>query len=183
MAHLIPFDGKEPQVAPSAFIAPTAVLIGDVVVEERASVWFGAVLRGDFNRIVVGEGSSIQDNSVLHTAVDVPTTLGSNVTVGHLCMIEACTIGDGALVGMGSIVLNRARVGERAMLAAGSVVRQDDDIPPEVLAVGVPAQVRKDLTEAAFERMKEAAHEYQALRLRYMDRAGHLASEVGKGDG
>ena len=176
MAHLIPFDGKEPQVAPGAFIAPTAVLIGDVVVEERASVWFGAVLRGDFN-------SSIQDNSVLHTAVDVPTTLGSNVTVGHLCMIEACTIGDGALVGMGSIVLNRARVGERAMLAAGSVVRQDDDIPPEVLAAGVPAQVRKDLTEAAFERMKEAAHEYQALRLRYMDRAGHLASDVGKGDG
>ena len=120
---------------------------------------------------------------MLHTAVDVPTTLGSNVTVGHLCMIEACTIGDGALVGMGSIVLNRARVGERAMLAAGSVVRQDDDIPPEVLAVGVPAQVRKDLTEAGFERMKEATHEYQALRLRYMDRAGHLASDVGKGDG
>lgn len=182
MAHLIPLDGKEPQVAPGAFIAPTAVLIGDVAVEEGASVWFGVVLRGDFNRIVVGAGSSIQDNSVLHTAVDVPTTIGSNVTVGHLCMMEACTIGDGALVGMGSIVLNRAQIGERAMLAAGSVVRQDGEIPPEVLAAGVPAQVKKNLTEAAFEQMEEAAHEYQALRLRYMDRAGQLASDVGKGD-
>jgi carbonic anhydrase/acetyltransferase-like protein (isoleucine patch superfamily) len=182
MAHLFPFDDKQPQIAPDAFIAPTAVLIGDVVVEEGASVWFGVVLRGDFNRIVVGAGSSIQDNSVLHTAVDVPTTIGPNVTIGHLCMLEACTVGDGALIGMGSIVLNRARVGERAMLAAGSVVREDGEIPPEVLAAGVPAQVKKGLTEVSFGRMEEAAHEYQALRLRYMHRAGQLTGDFREGE-
>jgi len=183
MAHLISFDGKEPRVASDVFIAPTAVLIGDVVVEEGASVWFGAVLRGDFNRIVVGAGSSVQDNSVLHTAVDVPTTIGAGVTVGHLCMLEACTIGDGALVGMGSIVLNRARIGSRAMLAAGSVVREGSEIPPEVLAAGVPARVKRDLAEGAFGRMEEAAHEYQSLRLEYMGRPEYSVSETGKGEG
>lgn len=182
MAYILAFEGKEPQVAPDAFVAPTAVLIGDVVIEEGASVWFGAVLRGDFNQIVVGAGSTVQDNTVLHTAVDVPTTIGSNVTVGHLCMLEACTIGDGALIGMGSIVLNRSRVGERAMLAAGSVVREDGEVPPEVLAAGVPAQVKKELKEGAFGRMEEAAHEYQSLRLKYMGRPEYSVSEIGKGD-
>ncbi|MCA1719017.1 MAG: gamma carbonic anhydrase family protein, partial [Actinobacteria bacterium] len=107
MAHLLAFDGKEPQVAPDAFIAPTAVLIGDVVVEEGASVWFGAVLRGDFDRIVVGAGSSVQDNCVVHTNEDLPTIIDQNVTVGHLSLLEGCVIEDGAIVGMGSIVLNR----------------------------------------------------------------------------
>ena len=180
MAHLITFDGKEPQVAPDAFIAPTAVLIGDVVVEEGASVWFGAVLRGDFNRIVVGAGTSVQDNSVLHTNEELPTVIGRNVTVGHLSLLEGCTIEDGALIGMGSIVLNRARVGSRAMLAAGSVVREDAEIPPEVLAAGVPAQVKKSLGGSSSEWVEMAAREYQALRLRYMDGAKTLASGEGE---
>src|SRR5919202_5252285 len=122
MAHFLSFDGKEPRAAPDAFIAPTAVLIGDVVVEEGASVWFGAVLRGDYSRIVVGAGSNVQDNCVLHTNEDLPTLIGSNVTVGHLSMLHGCVIEEGAIIGMGSIVLNRARVGQRAMLAAGSGV-------------------------------------------------------------
>lgn len=180
MAHLIAFDGKEPRVASDAFVAPTAVLIGDVVVEEGASVWFGAVLRGDFNRIVVGAGTSVQDNSVLHTNEDLPTVVGRNVTVGHLSLLEGCEIGDGALIGMGSIVLNRARVGSRAMLAAGSVVREDQEIPPEVLAAGVPAQVKKSLEGASSEWVKMAAREYQSLRLRYMNGAKTLASGEGE---
>src|SRR5919112_5450839 len=141
MGHILPFEDKRPLVADGAFIAPTAVLIGDVVVEEGASVWFGAVLRGDVNRIVVGSGSSVQDNSVIHTSENLPTMIGSNVTVGHLSLLEGCEIEDGAVIGMGSIVLNRARVGHRAMLAAGSVVRENQEIPPEVLAAGVPAGV------------------------------------------
>src|SRR5918994_7348726 len=127
MAHLIAFDGKEPRVAPDAFLAPTAVLIGDVVVEEGASVWFGAVLRGDFNRIVVGAGTSVQDNSVIHTNESLPTIIGQNVTVGHLSLLEGCEIEAGALIGMGSVVLNRARVGRRAMLAAGGGVGGDGE--------------------------------------------------------
>src|SRR5919205_3523965 len=128
MGHILPFEDKRPLVADGAFIAPTAVLIGDVVVEEGASVWFGAVLRADFDQIVVGAGSSVQDNYVVHTNEDLPTIIGQNVTVGHLSLLEGCVIEDGATVGMGSIVLNRARVGERIMLAAGSVVTEDGEI-------------------------------------------------------
>lgn len=180
MAHILPFEDKDPEVAPDAFVAPTAVLIGDVVVEKGASVWFGAVLRGDFNRIVVGAGTSVQDNCVIHTNEDLPTTIGSNVTVGHLSLLEGCEIGDGALIGMGSIVLNRARVGRRAMLAAGSVVKEGGEIPAEVLAAGVPATVKKVLAGSSSEWVEMAAREYQSLRLKYMGKVGQLADD-GKG--
>lgn len=169
MANFLPFDGKEPQVASDAFVAPTAVLIGDVVVEEGASVWFGAVLRADFSRIVVGTGSNIQDNSVLHTNEGQPTLIGSNVTVGHLSMLHGCIIEDEALIGMGSIVLDRARIGRRTMLAAGSVVSEDGEIPPEVLAAGAPAEVKKALDGSSSKWVATAAHEYRTLRLRYME--------------
>ena len=169
MANFLPFDGKEPQVASDAFVAPTAVLIGDVVVEEGASVWFGAVLRADFSRIVVGTGSNIQDNSVLHTNEGQPTLIGSNVTVGHLSMLHGCIIEDEALIGMGSIVLDRARIGRRTMLAAGSVVNEGGEIPPEVLAAGAPAEVKKALDGSSSKWVATAAHEYRKLRLRYME--------------
>jgi carbonic anhydrase/acetyltransferase-like protein (isoleucine patch superfamily) len=168
VANFLSFDGKEPRVAPDAFVAPTAVLIGDVVVEEGASVWFGAVLRGDFSRIVVGAGSNVQDNCVVHTNEDLPTLIGQNVTVGHLSMLHGCVIEDGALIGMGSIILDRAHIGRRAMLAAGSVVNEGGEIPAEVLAVGVPAQVKKTLDGSSLEWVEVAAREYQALRLRYV---------------
>ena len=177
MAHILAFEDKEPRVAPDAFVAPTAVLIGDVVVEKGASVWFGVVLRGDFNRIVVGAGTSVQDNTVVHTNEDLPTIIGSNVTVGHLSLLEGCEIEDGALIGMGSIVLNRARVGRRAMLAAGSVVREGGEIPPEVLAAGVPAKVKKSLEGRSSEWVEMAAREYQSLRLKYMGRVEQMAND------
>jgi carbonic anhydrase/acetyltransferase-like protein (isoleucine patch superfamily) len=180
VAHIFPFEDKEPNVHPGAFVAPTAVLIGDVTVEDGASVWFGAVLRGDFNKIVVGEGTSVQDNCVIHTNEDLPTTIGSNVTVGHLSLLEGCEIGDGALIGMGSIILNRARVGRRAMLAAGSVVKEGGEIPDEVLAAGVPAQVKKSLGGSSSAWVEMAAREYQSLRLKYMGKVGQRAND-GKG--
>src|SRR5919199_6783541 len=101
MAYLHRFGNHEPQVASDAFVAPTATLIGDVIVEEGASVWFGAVLRGDFNQIVVGAGSSVQDNCVVHTNEGLPTLIGQNVTVGHLSLLEGCTVDEGAIIGMG----------------------------------------------------------------------------------
>jgi carbonic anhydrase/acetyltransferase-like protein (isoleucine patch superfamily) len=182
VAHLLAFEEKEPQVADDAFIAPTAVLIGDVVVEEGASVWFGAILRGDFNSIIVGAGTSVQDNSVVHTNEDLPTTIGSNVTVGHLSLLEGCEIEDGAVIGMGSIVLNRARVGRRAMLAAGSVVREGGEIPPGVLAAGAPAKVKKSLEGSSSAWVEMAAREYQSLRLKYMGRPEYSVGEIRKGD-
>ncbi len=171
MAHFLSFDGKEPRVADDAFVAPTATLIGDVVVEEGASVWFGAVLRGDFNRIVIGSGTSVQDNSVIHTNEGLPTTIGANVTVGHLSLLEGCTIEDSAIIGMGSIVLNRARVGSGAMLAAGSVVVEDGEISGGVLAAGAPAKAKKELDGSSAKWVEMAAREYQALRLKYMGKA------------
>jgi carbonic anhydrase/acetyltransferase-like protein (isoleucine patch superfamily) len=176
VAHIIPFEGNEPRVNPGAFVAPTAVLVGDVTIEDGANVWFGAVLRGDFNSIFIGAGTSVQDNCVIHTNEQLPTTIGSNVTVGHLSLLEGCEIGDGALIGMGSIVLNRAHVGRRAMLAAGSVVREDQEIPPEVLAAGVPAKVKKVLEGSSSEWVEMAAREYQSLRLKYMGGVGQMAN-------
>ena len=181
MAHIFPFEDKEPRVASGAFVAPTAVLIGDVTVEDGASVWFGAVLRGDFNKIVVGSGTSVQDNSVIHTNEDLPTVIGQNVTVGHLSMLEGCEIEDGALIGMGSIVLNKARIGRRAMLAAGSVVREGQEIPAEVLAAGVPARVRKELAGSSSAWVEMAAREYQSLRLKYMGKVGQTADNRKEG--
>ena len=165
---LFSFEGRSPDVHPEAFIAPTAVLIGDVTVEAGASIWFGAVLRGDNSAIVVGAGSNIQDNCVIHCAVDLPTIVGANVTIGHMAMLEGCMIGDGALVGMGAIVLQRAKVGERSLIAAGSVVGEGVEIPAGMLAAGTPAKVKKALAGNSQRWVETAAREYQAKRLHYL---------------
>jgi carbonic anhydrase/acetyltransferase-like protein (isoleucine patch superfamily) len=171
MAQLIEFNGCYPRVDPDAFVAPTAVLIGDVEVAAGASIWFGAVLRADFNRIVIGLGSNVQDNCVIHTADDLPTQIGRNVTVGHMTLLEGCVIEDGALIGMGSIVLNHAWVGAGSVIAAGSVVREGVRIPAGVLAAGVPAQVKRELDARLRERAAHAAREYQSHRLKYLRRS------------
>jgi carbonic anhydrase/acetyltransferase-like protein (isoleucine patch superfamily) len=168
MATVIELDGVRPRIADDAYIAPTAVLIGDVVVESAASVWFGAVLRGDNSRITVGTGSCVQDNCVIHCAKELPTTIGANVTVGHMAMLEGCVIEEGALIGMGAIVLQRARVGIRSLIAAGAVVGEGVQIPPGVLAAGVPATVKKELAGSSQRWVETAALEYQSKRLRYM---------------
>ena len=169
MATVIELDGVAPRVAEDAYIAPTAVLIGNVVVEAAASVWFGAVLRGDNSGgIRVGAGSCVQDNCVIHCADDLPTVIGSNVTIGHMAMLEGCVIDDGALVGMGAIVLQRARVGARALVAAGAVVGEGVEIPAGMLAAGVPATVKKALGGSSQRWVERAALEYQSKRLRYM---------------
>ena len=168
MATVIPYEGKTPQVAEDAYVAPTAVLIGDVTIAAGASVWFGAVLRGDNSRIVIGRGSNVQDNCVIHCADGLPTIVGENVTIGHMAMLEGCTIGDGALVGMGAIVLQRASVGAASLIAAGSVVGEGAEIPGGVLAAGTPAKVKKELAGSSQHWVETAAREYQAKRLHYM---------------
>jgi carbonic anhydrase/acetyltransferase-like protein (isoleucine patch superfamily) len=168
MATVIELDGFRPRVADDAYIAPTAVLIGRVVVEPAASVWFGAVLRGDNSEIRVGAGSCVQDNCVIHCAENLPTIIGTNVTVGHMAMLEGCVVEDGALIGMGAIVLQRARVGARALIAAGAVVGEGVVIPGGVLAAGIPATVKKELAGSSQRWVETAALEYQSKRLRYM---------------
>lgn len=163
------FDGKEPRVAEDVFVAPTATLIGDVVLESEASVWFGAVLRGDFDRITVGEGSCVQDNVVVHAAEGLPTIVGANVTVGHAAMLEGCVVEDGAVIAMGAIVLQGARVGTGSLVAAGSVVREGQEIPAGVVAAGVPAVVKKEVDGSSRGWVETAAAEYRALRRRYFE--------------
>jgi carbonic anhydrase/acetyltransferase-like protein (isoleucine patch superfamily) len=158
-----------PSIGEEVFLAPTAVLVGDVRVGDRANIWFGTVLRGDVSHIEIGAGSSIQDNAVIHCATDLPTVIGTDVVIGHGAMLEGCTIEDGALVGMGAIVLQHATVGAGAMLAAGTVVAERQQIAPRVLAAGVPARtIKKELSGAALTWTGRAAAHYQELREQYL---------------
>jgi carbonic anhydrase/acetyltransferase-like protein (isoleucine patch superfamily) len=167
VATILTFEGKTPVVAADAFLAPTAALVGAVTVGARASVWFGAALRGDFDEIEVGEGTSVQDNAVIHCAPGLPTRVGRDVIVGHGALLEGCVIGDGAVLGMGCIILQRARVGEGAMVAAGAVVAEGQEIPAGHLAVGVPARVAKELGGSSKAWVAQAAPAYDELRRRY----------------
>jgi len=142
---LFSFEGKSPKVHPTAFVAPTAVVIGDVTVEERASVWYNAVLRGDFNPIVVRRGANVQDCAVVHVTPRGGTEIGAGATVGHNCTIHAATLGDECLIGNGATVLDGARIGARAMVAAGALVTPETEIPEGMLALGAPAKVRGPL--------------------------------------
>lgn len=163
------FNGKEPVLADDVFVAPTATLIGDVVLEPEASVWFGAVLRADFDRIVIGRGSCVQDNVVVHAGEGQPTIVGADVTVGHAAMLEGCVIEDGAVISMGAIVLHGARVGAGSLVAAGSVVRDGQVIPAGVVAAGVPAVVKKEVSGSSRRWLENAAAEYRELRSRYLE--------------
>jgi carbonic anhydrase/acetyltransferase-like protein (isoleucine patch superfamily) len=168
MATLVEVDGVAPTIGADVWLAPTAVLIGDVRVRDRANIWFGAVLRADFDYIEVGEESAVQDNAVLHVARGIPTIIGRRVTVAHGALVEGCVIEDGALIGMGAIVLHHARIGAGAMLAAGAVVPERATISPEVLAAGVPARVKKRLDGASANWTSIAAGDYQDLRRTYL---------------
>ena len=165
---IIEFEGKKPQIAEDAFIAPTATLIGDVIVEAGASIWFGAVLRGDFGRIIVRKGSSIQDNVVVHVIPECETVIGENATVAHGAILHGCTIEKGAIVGMGSIVQDFCVIGEEAMIAAGSVVPTNMKVPPRHLAAGVPAQVKKEIAGASLMWVMQSAPMYQELARKYL---------------
>ncbi|MDQ4075078.1 MAG: gamma carbonic anhydrase family protein [Chloroflexota bacterium] len=169
MAFLIEYNGKTPQVAEDVFLAPTATLIGDVVVESGASIWFGAVLRGDFGRITVGAGSSIQDNAVIHVGEEWPTVIGQNVTVGHCAVIEGARVDDGAIVGMGAIILPHATIGSEAVVAAGSVVSERMEVPPRTLVAGVPAAPKKELSGSSLEWIRRAPKDYHKKAREYRE--------------
>lgn len=160
---IIPYHGRTPKIAPDAFIAPTAVLIGDVEIGEGASVWYGAVLRGDHGRIVIGRGSNVQDNATLHVPENGLTLVKDNVTIGHGAVLEGCLVESGALIGMNAVVLHNATIGEQAVLAAGSVATEGMAIPPRTLAAGIPAKVKKELDGSSAQWVSRAAAHYREL--------------------
>jgi carbonic anhydrase/acetyltransferase-like protein (isoleucine patch superfamily) len=170
MATILPFGGIHPRIHPSAFLAPTAVVIGNVTIEEEASVWFGAVLRGDEpdHEIRVGARTSVQDNVVLHVSRRGATVIGRGVTIGHGAILESCTVGDGALIGMGAVVLQGATVGEQALVAAGAVVGDGAEVPPRTMAAGTPARVRKELEGESLRWVSTSAEHYVELSREYL---------------
>ena len=151
-----------PKIHPTAFIAPGAMIIGAVTIGEESSVWFNCVLRGDLEYIEVGERTNIQDGTVVHLDPGFPCVIGDDVTIGHGAIIHGCTVGDGAMISMGATILTGAKIGERAIIAAGAVVREGQEIPPDTLAMGLPAQVRREVTPADLERVRSGREGYVA---------------------
>ncbi len=156
-------------IAPTAFIAPGAVLVGDVTVEDDASVWYGCILRGDIEPITVGARSNLQDGTIVHVDPGYPAVIGPDVTIGHRAVIHGCVLEAGCLIGMGAVLLTGSRVGAGALIAAGALLREGFHVPPHTLAAGVPAKLRGELDEATRERVSrnkdhyvDAARQYRA---------------------
>ena len=168
-------DGRRPRVHPDAFVAPTAVLIGDVEVGAGASIWFGAVLRGDNDRIVVGARSNIQDKAVVHIDPGFPVSIGEGCTIGHHAILHGCTIGNNALIGMGATVLNGAQIGENCLVGANALVTEGKVFEPGWLIVGSPARAVRKLDEAAIAKLRLPSKGYVANWRRFA--AGLVAIE------
>jgi carbonic anhydrase/acetyltransferase-like protein (isoleucine patch superfamily) len=162
-------------IAPTAFVAPGAVLVGDVTLGDRVSVWYGCVLRGDIEPITIGPRTNVQDLTVVHVDLDFPTIVGADVTIGHRAVIHGCVIEDGALIGMGAVVLSGARVGAGALVAAGAVVKERFVVPPRTLVAGVPGKIVGELDDAMLERVARNKDHYVATAARY------LSGELGGG--
>jgi carbonic anhydrase/acetyltransferase-like protein (isoleucine patch superfamily) len=165
---LYPYKDTYPKIGKNCFVAPTAVLIGDVTIADGASVWFGCVLRGDVAPIVVGARSNIQDNTVIHGEDGCPTVIGEDVTVGHSAIIHAATVSDRVLVGMGSVLLSRCRIGHDTIVGARALVTEDVVIPSGSLAIGMPARVKRPLTHEEREDILESARHYTEYAANYL---------------
>ena len=167
---LYSLDGVEVSTAgPDRFwVAPNAVVVGDVELGEDVSIWFGAVIRGDLDKIRIGRGSNIQDGAVLHTDPGLPLTLGEACSVGHLAMVHGCTVGRGILIGIGAIVLNRAVIGEECLVGAGTLIPEGKTFPPRSLILGSPGKVVRELAQDDVDRMRRTAAGYQQRWKRYV---------------
>ena len=167
---IIVHHGVTPKIHPSAFVAEGAHIIGDVELGMDSSIWFNAVLRGDINAIRVGERSNVQDGAVLHVTHEYPVYIGADATIGHHAIIHGCTVEDGCLIGMGAVVLDHARVGPYALVAAGAVILEEFVVPEGMLAAGVPARVIRKLTDKEKQDLFESAQRYVTYAASFVDR-------------
>lgn len=163
-------DHLIPQLHPSVYVAPSAEVIGDAHLEEGCSIWFGAVIRADTEAIRIASGSNVQDQSMLHADAGVPLTIGRQVTIGHQVMLHGCSIGDGCLIGIQSVVLNNARIGKNCLVGAGSVVMENQTFPDDSLIVGAPARWVRTLRPEQIKHLHETAAHYQTNALRFARR-------------
>jgi carbonic anhydrase/acetyltransferase-like protein (isoleucine patch superfamily) len=160
-------DGIAPKIDPTAWIAAEAVLVGKVVIEAEANIWFGAVIRGDNEEIRVGAGSNVQENAVLHTDMGFPLVIGADCTIGHKAMLHGCTIGDGTLIGMGATILNGARIGKGCLIGACALVTEGKEIPDGSLVMGAPGKAVRVLDPEARDRLLLSAAGYRANARRF----------------
>ncbi len=159
---LYAIDDRHPQLAPTAWVAPGATVLGRVVLADGVGIWFGAVLRGDNEPIVIGEGSNVQENTVMHTDMGFPLTVGRHVTIGHQAMLHGCTVGDGSLVGIQAVVMNGVRIGRECLIGAGALVPEGKVIPDRSLVLGSPGKVVRELTDEDVARIRAGAESYVA---------------------
>ena len=169
---ILSFNGKHPRIGENVFIAPTAVVIGDVEIGDGASIWYGAVLRGDMDLIKVGGNTSIQDNCTLHTDYGHPVRIGSGVTVGHNVVVHGSTIEDHCLIGLGALILTGALIRTGSLVAAGAVLREGQEVGPDSLVAGIPARVKRALTEAERNGIQRATEVYLDLAKAHIQLAG-----------
>ena len=163
-------DGASPQIAEDSWIAPDANVIGKIVIEEGASVWFGATLRGDNEEIVIGKGSNVQENTIMHTDMGYPLTVGEGCTIGHKALLHGCTIGDNTLIGMGAVILNGAKIGKNCLIGANALITENKVIPDGSLVMGSPGKVVRELDEQGIQGLRASALNYQQNMRRF--RAG-----------
>lgn len=166
---LYELDGIAPTLSDDTWVAPDANVIGNVSVKEGASIWFGCIIRGDNEPIVIGKGSNVQENTVMHTDPGCPLTIGENCTIGHKAMLHGCTIGDNSLIGMGATVLNGAKIGKNCLIGAGALVTEGKEIPDDSLVMGAPGKVVRQLDETAAKGLTGSALHYQANMRRFRD--------------
>ena len=164
---LLTLDGRSPQTEGETFIASTAVVVGNVVLRHESSVWWGAVLRGDYDAITVGRRSNVQDNAVIHMDEGFPVTLGDGVTIGHKAVLHGCTIGDNSLVGINAVVMNAAVIGENSMIGANALVTEGKAIPPRSLVLGSPGKVVRTLSDAEVAEITDFSDRYVRNLRRY----------------
>ena len=174
---LLPYKGVMPRIGKNVFIAENAFVIGDVELGDHASVWYGAVLRGDFAPIVIGSHTSIQENCVVHTDHGYPSQVGSHVTTGHTAVIHGASVGNHCIIGMGALLLNGATVGDESIVGAGAVLAEGKEFAPRSLILGVPGKVLREVTEQEIERIYSNAETYLGYAREYLEARGQYEQE------
>lgn len=171
---IIEYEGIKPRIHESCFIAKSAEIIGNVYVEEKSSIWYNCVLRGDDNEIIIGNYTNIQDGSVIHVTKELKTIIGDFVTVGHKAIIHACKIGNNVLIGMGAIVLDGVEIEDNVLIGAGSIVTPGKKIPSGSLVLGSPARVVRNLSDTEIQQIRQSAIDYKGYAIKHMNKTNLL---------